>query len=89
MVKKSKFWEKAHGCATIVWKIPLEVSVSDYEKLKPNVHKKNVGLLLWLELFVKRAVSVASTEVCTFKLLGAECVPASGTEDFAFVNVVH
>ena len=39
-------------------------------------------------LFVKRAVCCACSVICTLKVLGAECVPASGTEDLLFGNVV-
>ena len=42
-----------------------------------------------LKLFVKRAVVFASSEVCAFKVLCAECTPASGTEDLLFRYVVE
>lgn len=46
--------------------------------------------VLWVMflLFIKRAVVFASSEVCAFKVLCAECTPASGTEDFLFGNIV-
>ena len=39
-------------------------------------------------LFVKRTICSTCSVVCTLKILGAECVPASGTEDLFFGNVV-
>lgn len=45
-------------------------------------------LFVMFLLFVKGTVVFAGSEVCTFKVLCAECTPASGTEDFLFGNIV-
>ena len=39
-------------------------------------------------LLVHGAVSSAGSVVCTLEILCAECVPASGTEDLFFGNIV-